>query len=681
MQANRKKIAVTIGLAIVGTTAAAQIAQLPEVVVKGQSFAAERSAFTANVVEQETIRERQVTRMQELFREVPGIAVRDLGLGGVADSVSMRGFASGSHGGDIGMAIDGIPLNEAMSHADGYADQNVIIPLEVQRMTVFKGPSSALYGNYSRAGTLAFESRKGGEYRELDVKAGSHSTLDAQAAIGTRVGPAQGNFAAQFFHTDGFRDQSDTRRGTVSGRLGFDLGGGTQLAVSGRAHEGKWDSASYITRAQLANPAQRFNRDPRTQNDGGEKSFYTGRVDLSTPLSNDVRLLAFAYGTQQSFNRYYSRPTSVTAWEQRLEDYDRDVGGAGLSLNGLSRPAGKELTWVVGAEGYNENTLYLYKDALNNRAETALTTGGGKDYFNRDYLTRSVSAFGQAEWNLAPVFRPVIGVRHDRFSGDCTVRGPEFDPGSPTPCRTMASYSDTSPKLGVRSTWSPAVDTRVSISEGFQLPPAAARYGASGSSVEPTKIRQTDIGLTLKPFKRTVIDLSVFRIDTRNEVRVTALGTAENFGKNRRDGAELDVLFSPTTQLDLSAALTVLDTRVVENADRSIVGKAIPSVPERTATVRGVYRFGAGWSADLAVQYMDGFPVNAANTAVMSGYTTTDLTVAWERSASFGRQRFFVGITNLADRAYTTSSSISDGVQVYAPAAPRSVMVGVNFSI
>jgi outer membrane receptor protein involved in Fe transport len=676
----RKKIVLAIGLALFGATAAAEDKQLQEVVVKGQNFAPDQSAFTVNVVEQETIRERQVTRMQDLFREVPGMAVRNFGLGGVADSVVMRGFGDGGHGGDVGMAIDGIPLNEAMSHADGYADQNVIIPLEVDRMTVYKGPSSALYGNYSRAGVIAIESRKGGEYRELDVKAGSFSTLDTQAAIGTRVGPAQGNFAAQFYTTDGFRQQSHARRGTVSGRLGFDLGGGTQLSVSGRAHEGKWDSAGYITGAQNDNPAERFNKDPRMQNDGGQKTFYTGRVDLSTPLATELRLLAFAYGTQQTFSRYFTRPTSLTAWNQRLEDYDRNVRGAGASLNGLNRLAGKELNWVIGAEGYHENTRYIFKDALNNRAETAATINGSNPYLNRDYLTNSVSAFGQAEWNLAKTFRPMLGLRHDRFSGDCSVRGTEIAAGG-NPCRSMAGYSQTSPKLGVRSTWSPMVDTRASISEGFQLPAAEARYGVSGASVQPTKIRQMDVGLTLKPFKGAVVDLSLFRIDTRNEVRDIGGGEFENFGKTRRDGIEIDAHFSPTAKLDLSAALTWLNTRVLQHADPSVVGKAIPGVPDRTATLRGRYRFADGWSADLAIQHVNGFPVNAGNTATMAGYTTADLTVAWERLGSAGNQRYFIGISNLTDRAYTTSSSVMRGVQVYAPGAPRSVMLGVNLSM
>src|SRR5690606_16314382 len=136
-------------------------------------------------------------------------------------------------------------------------------------------------------------SRKDGDYREIDVKAGSFSTIDAQAALGMPISDsAQGNFAAQFYRTNGFREQSDTQRGTITGRIGFDLGNDTTLAFSGRAHQGKWDSAGYITEEQNDSPDRRFDKDPRVQNDGGNKDFYTGRVDLSTPLSSSVRLLA-----------------------------------------------------------------------------------------------------------------------------------------------------------------------------------------------------------------------------------------------------------------------------------------------------------------------------------------------------------------------------------------------------
>lgn len=680
---NLKKTHVTfvIGAVLVGVGACAEEQSLPVIVIKGQALAADSSAFTVNVIEQDTIRERNASQLQEMYREVPGISVRGLGLGGVADSINMRGFTGGGHGGDIGMAIDGVSLNESMSHADGYADQNVIIPLEVERMTVYKGPSSVLYGNYSRAGTIAVQSRRGGEYRDIDIKVGSHATRDVQAALGRRTGSVQTNFAVQLFDTKGFREQSDTRRATASGHLGFDLGGGTQLALSGRAHEGKWDSASYITAARNANEDTRFSKDPNVQSDGGRKDFYTGRLDFSTPLADEVRLLAFASATHQSLSRSYTRPTSASRWEQRLEAYARQVRGAGASLNGASHVEGHGLDWVAGVEAYRETTGYTFKDALLNGAETAVTTGGTKPYLNRDYLTRSVSAFGQAEWNVSKLFRPALGVRYDRFSGDCRPTGIEIAAGAGNPCRDMADYDHASPKLGVRSTWSPLFDTRISLSEGFQLPSAAARYGASASAVEPTRIRQADVGLTFKPARRTLLDLSVFHIKTCNEVSDLGGGVFENFGQTRRAGAEVDLKIAATSQLDLSAALTWIDTRVLEHINPALVGKAVPNVAKHTATMRGIYHFGAGWSADLVVQNGGGYPVTADNGRTLGGFTTADLTLAWERDTSTGRQRFFAAITNLADRAYSTSSLVSSGLQLYAPAPPRSIQVGMNISL
>lgn len=659
----------------------AQTAILPGILVKGERFRPEESGFTANVVEQDEIRERHLSRMQDLFREVPGMSVNELGLGGVGDNIVMRGFGNGGHGGDIGMSIDGIPLNETMSHADGYVDQNVIIPLELKRMTVYKGPSSVLYGNFNRGGTIAFESRKGGDYRELDAKAGSFSTFDAQGALGVPLGnSAEANLAAHFFDTHGFREQSDNRYGTLSGRLGFKLGGDTTLALSGRAHQGRWDSASYITAGQFGS-GQRFDKDPRVQNDGGEKDFHTGRIDLSTPVAEDVSLLAYAYATQQTFTRSFTRPTSpvVAQWRQREEDYDRDVYGLGTSLNGLNALAGKKINWIVGAEMTNESTRYKYRDALNNRVNTSATTGGAVPYLDRDYDSRSASVYGQAEWHVSPLFRPIVGLRYDRLTGDCSAKPNEILGG--TACRKMTAYTHTSPKIGIRSTWSPSVDTRISHAEGFQLPPQDARYGAGGGLLDPTVLRQTEAGLTLRPLTGLFVDTALFRIDTSNEVRDLGGGVYENFGETRRQGIELDVSYAVTHNFDLSAGLTWMHTKVLENANPAVAGQAVPGVARRTVALHGIYRFDNGLSTDLGLYRNSGYPVAADGTASMSGYTVADLTLAYTYRLWHRNQRIYLSVANLTDRKYATHSFMIGGQQLYAPAAPRSFMLGVNLDL
>jgi len=58
---------------------------LEELVVKGQLMLPEQSAFSTTQLTQETIREHSYANTDELFRLVPGMAVRNFQLGGVAN--------------------------------------------------------------------------------------------------------------------------------------------------------------------------------------------------------------------------------------------------------------------------------------------------------------------------------------------------------------------------------------------------------------------------------------------------------------------------------------------------------------------------------------------------------------------------------------------------------------------
>jgi outer membrane receptor protein involved in Fe transport len=137
-----------------------------------------------------------------------------------------------------------IPLNESNSQSDGYVDINVLVPLEIAALTVYRGPVSALYGNFNRGGLVAFETRKGGDYAEFDVAAGSFRTFDAEAALGlTSRGGQQFNAAAQVFHSDGYRPQSELDRITVAARYAIDLSDAVDVAISGRYNRTRADNA------------------------------------------------------------------------------------------------------------------------------------------------------------------------------------------------------------------------------------------------------------------------------------------------------------------------------------------------------------------------------------------------------------------------------------------------------
>jgi len=656
------------GADAVDASAVHPVPRLAAIEVKGQAMQEAATAYTATAIEREQIQDLHIGETQALFRHVPGMTVQNYQLPGVADGIVMRGFGGGGHGGDVGAVLDGIPLNEAMSHADGYVDFNVIIPLEIERFTVYKGPVSPLYGNFNRAGLVAVNTRKGGIYHDLDLRLGSHSTFDGQWALGRRLDRGDDvNLAAQHARSNGFRAQSEAERSTVAGRWRHSLGRDLDIALSGRLHHAEGDSASYITEQQFQSDP--YGIDPRTQNDGARKNFATLRADVNYTVAPDLKLLSFAYTTRQDFTRWFTRPTAG-GWRQREESYDRTVYGAGTSVNGHADIAGRHINWVAGLETFRESTDYTYHDGTLARMRTAAAIDDRRSGLN------SLSVFGEAEARLHRLFMPTLGMRWDRFSGGCRLLGAET--GS-DPCGPLAGMSHASPKLGVRSDVLPGLlQLRASWAEGFALPSTFAKYALGASALDPNVFRQTEVGARATPLPGLVLDVAAYRLQSSDEIRTVAPGVYENAGATRRTGVEASLLWAVHRRVDLSLVYGSAHSRVTENATASLIGNRVAGVPRYTGTVSATWKPLPRWAGTVTWRKVGDYAVNAANTVDYGGYSTWDLGVSYTASGS-RPYRIYAEVANLADKAYATTASVIGGSTLYAPGAPRTLSASVQF--
>jgi len=654
------------------TVAIAEPIKIPGVTVKGQALKATAQTFSATVLDAQQIRDQAVTQPEELLRRVPGVIVRSLSLGGVANSMTIRGFSSGGHGGDLGMVVDGIPLNEAMSHADGYADLNIVVPLEIERFRVFRGPVSALYGNFNRGGVLAIETRTGGEYTDLDVSAGSFGTADVQAAYGGKVADGSLNLAAQYYRTNGFRAGFGQDRGTLAGRYGFKLSDATDLLVSARLHKGDWDNLGNVSRAQFEG-SDPYGADPRVVGDGGLKRYYSGRVDVNHRISDQLKLLTFLYGNTQDLTRFFTRPVDATpVWKQREETYDRKVIGGGFSLNGAA-DLGVPLSYVAGVEFYREQTGYQYYEGTTARRRV------NNAVFDRRYALNSLSAFTEMEVSFTPSLRGTLGLRHDRFTGDCTKNGTETGTDL---CAKLNNESRTTPKLGLRYDVTTEFALRGSVAEGFSLPSGSVKYAPGGAAVQPTIFRQLEVGANYSAGKLFSADLAVYRIDSRNEVRTISVGVFENFGRTRRKGAEASVTLRPAGDLELSAVYGYTKASVLENRTASLVGKVVTGVPKDSTTLIAAWRPDAGLGGSVETRRVGTWAVLADNSVFYPAYTTVDLAVQYSGTLARNRHwKVYAKVENATDKLYATSTGITAGQQTYNVAPPRGVRVGLQWDL
>src|SRR4029077_7612093 len=124
-------------------------AEAEQVVVTATRFdiPLELSPASVSVINSEDFEQKQIERISDALREVPGLSVVQTGTAGQLTSVFMRGLPSE----DMQVLLDGIPINQGLSGAMNFADITID---DIDRVEVVRGPQSTLYGPRALAGAI-----------------------------------------------------------------------------------------------------------------------------------------------------------------------------------------------------------------------------------------------------------------------------------------------------------------------------------------------------------------------------------------------------------------------------------------------------------------------------------------------------------------------------------------------
>ncbi len=130
----------------------------------------------ASVVTEEQLEERQVRRVADALRQIPGVTVAQSGAPGQLTSVFTRGLRS-EH---TQVLLDGIPINQGLAGLFNFADLNVD---NIGRIEIVRGPQSTLYGPRALAGVIQIFTRRGSEPFRGSVTAEGGSFGTASEAL------------------------------------------------------------------------------------------------------------------------------------------------------------------------------------------------------------------------------------------------------------------------------------------------------------------------------------------------------------------------------------------------------------------------------------------------------------------------------------------------------------------
>src|SRR6184192_2314762 len=193
-------------------------AEVESVVVSATRFdiPLDQSPASASVISSEELEQKQIQRVSDALREVPGLSVVQTGVPGQLTSVFTRGLRS-EH---TQVLLDGIPINQGLQGAFNFAD---FTTEDIDRIEVVRGPQSTIYGPRALAGVIQIFTKQGTGTPGAMVAAegGSYDSFREWGQSDGKIGDFDYSVGASRLDTDNARPNNNYRNTAAISDIGW----------------------------------------------------------------------------------------------------------------------------------------------------------------------------------------------------------------------------------------------------------------------------------------------------------------------------------------------------------------------------------------------------------------------------------------------------------------------------
>ncbi|WP_244437588.1 TonB-dependent receptor family protein [Hyphomicrobium denitrificans] len=698
----------------------------PSTAVASVPGASGAGAQTATGVDMTRFQTTPVFSVNDILHDVPGVSLKQ-GNGPRDMGISIRGSNARNGFGIRNIVIldDGFPVTQP----DGLSRSDLIDPHAYAGIDVWRGPSSALFGNYATGGAMNFRTWPGGviDGVEYGIDVGSFNYLNNYAIGGKKGENWEGSIFTSDVRGDGYFGYSDFNTQTVNALL-------TYQPSSTDTFTFKFINNNLYTelpfRASLnqfkANPYQKGCETAATAAPGCVTNNFFGvpQTAEQAGANRDDRRTIGGFRWDHAFD-------AATTGQVQVVIDDRDIN----QPTGSTSAVGDYLSYNVIAGITNRSTIaglparaYLgaFWNYLPVDGQSFLVAPSDSSMADRlqSETTGSTTNFGaraREEVKLTNDVAVVAGATVERTSLDGTQRSYTYDnSGTLASIRNVSvdrEMTNIAPEVGVLYTPNNQWQFRARIGTGYGTPQFSNLFvtpdGQPGNNTDLKT--QTNIGYDLgadwTPVKGVMLSVTGFYEFFTNEIVSQAPLTAglSNFSFNapasEHRGIEAVADFTLTDSLRLTAAY-LYNNQIYTDYDEVVAGAAqavsragnkIPGVSSNELTARlsydtpsGLYK---GVGAYVEYQWHDGFYMENANLLWAPGYETVDVNVHYERTLNWGPIKSFLAYfevrnvldevyiasaNNITDKAGSTAGTLADaGGSIYA-GAPRAYYGGMK---
>lgn len=595
----------SVTLAARQQSAADQPLEIAPVMVNGEkiSRSLEKTQTSVAVYTEAELREHADHNLQNVFARTPGVYTQAGNENWGIRGVPVSGFD------DQGPAT----LNGAVSvYVDGAQQPNRALTLspmsmwDVEQVEVLMGPQSTTQGRNSLAGAVVVQTRNPTFEPSLSAQtnAGNYGESGAAIAGGGALidGVVAGRVAVDYQDGDGYIDNVTThsdanpnRNKNARGKLLILPNDDVDVLLTYAYHDSlQGDNSIYRQNGQVQYYKMASNteaHDALQQNTGSAKIDY--RLNDAWTLTSQTAGTQSDYTSLLDFDQKPDEDEEVhRTQETHLFSQELRLAYAGDTLRGFSGV-------------YYGRTSNAFHDDLVFSGSTVATVEGYTKIHNK-------AVFGELNWDFAPAWTLITGLRYDNESNDTWVN----DDVAGVYNNEQKTFGALLPKLGLDFNVSEGQYLGFMVQRGYRGGGVNTRASSDHTPYDPEYTVNYELsyrGSWLDDSLRARANL--YYTDWKDQ-QVSVLDSTESYfqiynaARSTIRGLELFVEQDLTSQLKINAGLAYTDGRYksfqTPDGDRS--GEAFLYAPKYKVSVGSSYRLANGLLLSSDVTYQAGSP-------------------------------------------------------------------------
>ena len=641
-----------------GKALAAEVHEAEPVVVTATRIAQHNYRITGNVtvIDQDDIKALGAQNIPELLSDAIGVNIYNYGTA-KSSNIDIRGFGETAPSNVLVLVND-----RKINSVDLSGPDLLRIPIgAIDRIEIIRGAGSVLYGDNAVGGVVNIITKKG--KGELTGKtSGSYGSFDT-VKTDIEASGSKNNFNyfvyANYFDTEGYRDNSDVLSKDGNTRLGYDITDLINMDVSFFRHEDKYGLPSSLSTASLATLGRKASTAPNDFATTDDQS-----VNLTVDFAPLIKDEYFGHVVLDLLYRDRDVLDSFAGFgDTRRSIITRGIAGKYIFDRTVFD---REVNFVTGIDYYdNENDLV---------GENGSTT-------DATISKEEIGGYGFAEYEMIPKVFVNAGTRYHKAVYDFNDRAN---------AATVEQKPDEWVSMGgMKYEYTEGSNAFFNVQQTFRYLATDEWFSTFTGILNTALDQQTGLqyeGGIKHDFKNGIVSsITPYRMDITNEIFFDPRTfTNSNYDKTRRVGVEIgadaDILkfaeLNGFDKLSLSMTYSFQDPQFRKGNNKE---KDIPLAPRHQANFRLHSQFLEYYNVSLGGRYVGSrFQISDIGNvaAPLKPYYVFDIKFAYERK----NMELFTAVNNLFDEQYFGTAVFVAGFgSFYYPSPGRSYITGAKF--